>query len=127
MASNNLKRGNKRDEPEDEEDPDDYISTAVMFGRNEDLISEWLSANKDQPGRVTDLILTPAAMYGQLHVLEQALPYGKGYTRVDACMHVARRVLLVQYCKTLHFLLINKSFADVSGRYLVSWKERKAI
>ena len=65
--------------------------TLIYEVPQEEIPIEHLSANKDQLGRVTDLI--PRSYV-------RAAAYGKGYIRVDACMHVARRVLLVQYCKT---------------------------
>lgn len=63
----------KSPEPED----NSYIRTAVTLG-NEGLITDWLqvSAHQQNKAEVTDMVLVPAAMYGQLSLLEQALEYG---------------------------------------------------
>lgn len=61
-------------EPEDHS----YIRTAVTLGAA-DMISDWLTVETNQAnkGLVTDMVLVPAAMYGQLRVLANALQYGR--------------------------------------------------
>ena len=58
-------------------DPDGYIRTAVTYGRL-DLIKDWAPHQREHPERVSEVVLCPAAMYGQLEVLEFALDYGTG-------------------------------------------------
>ena len=60
-------------------DPDDYIRTAVTYGRL-DLVQEWLPHHLQYPERITELVLFPAAMYGQLEVLGCALQHGTAST-----------------------------------------------
>ena len=63
--------------PEEEGfDPDDYIRTAVTYGRL-DLVKDWLPHHRGDPHRVSELVLFPAAMFGQLEVLSCGLDYGK--------------------------------------------------
>ncbi len=63
---------------EPEEEDHSYIRTAVTLGAA-DMISDWLSVETNQCNKalVTNMVLVPAAMYGQLAVLETALRYGK--------------------------------------------------
>ena len=71
------KRDKEKPLPEDIGfDPDDYIRTAVTYGRI-DLVQEWLPHNLEDPGRITELVLFPAAMYGQLEILGCALERGE--------------------------------------------------
>ena len=60
-----------------EEDPDFYISTLAAPWGHLDLIQDWLKIHGSEPGKVTEKVLFPAAMYGQLEVLEVAIPYGE--------------------------------------------------
>ena len=69
----------KRDLEKDhyaEEDPDFYVPTAATWGHL-DLLRDWVILHKDEPGKVTELVLFSAALYGQLEVLEYALPFGE--------------------------------------------------
>lgn len=61
---------------EDDFDPDDYIRTAVTYGRL-DLVKDWLPHHRDDPHRVSELVLFPAAMFGQLELLSLALEFGE--------------------------------------------------
>jgi len=65
----------ERTDPEPEDHA--YIRTAVTLG-NYEIIKDWLSVEEHQRNRamVTDLILVPAAMYGQLELIDCALKYG---------------------------------------------------
>ena len=62
------------DEPK--EDPDFYIRTIAATWGHLDLIKEWIPHHRDDPAKITDHVLIPAAMYGQLEVLEFALEQG---------------------------------------------------
>lgn len=66
-----------RPPPEDDFDPDDYIRTAVTYGRL-DVVKEWLPHHRDDPQRITQLVLFPAAMFGQFELLSFCLEYGEG-------------------------------------------------
>ncbi len=61
-------------------EPEDisYTRTAVTLGAAE-VISDWLTveAHQSNKAEVTDMVLVPAAMYGQLRLLEAALQYGE--------------------------------------------------
>ncbi len=63
---------------EQEEEDHSYIRTAVTLG-GADMINDWLTVedNRADKALVTDMVLVPAAMYGQLRVLETALQYGR--------------------------------------------------
>jgi Leucine-rich repeat (LRR) protein len=61
--------------PEDDFDPDDYIRTAVTYGRL-DVVKDWLPHHRDDPQRISQLVLFPAAMFGQLELLIFCLDYG---------------------------------------------------
>ena len=65
----------RRNEPT--EDPDFYIRTIAATWGHLDLIKEWLPHHRDHPAKITDHVLIPAAMYGQLEVLEFALESGE--------------------------------------------------
>ena len=57
-------------------DPDDYIRTAVTYGRL-DLVEDWVPHHQDHPDRVSELVLFPAAMFGQLELLGFGIDYGE--------------------------------------------------
>ncbi len=60
-----------------DDDPDGYIRTiASTWDGHIDLIKDWLPHHRDNPGKITDNVLIPAAMYGQLEVLRLALDLG---------------------------------------------------
>ena len=66
----------KKDPEKSEEDEDSYIrDVASVWGRL-DLIKDWLPHHKGDRAKITDYVLFPAAMYGQLDVLRLALPEG---------------------------------------------------
>lgn len=77
--------------PADEDfDPDDYIRTAVTYGRL-DLVKDWLPHHRDDPDRVSELVLVPAAMFGQLELLSVGIDYGELDIR---CNRYTSRLLL---------------------------------
>ena len=55
---------------------EDYIRTAVTYGRL-DLVKDWLPHHRGDPHRVSELVLFPAAMFGQLELLSSGLDYGE--------------------------------------------------
>lgn len=58
------------------EDQDSYIrDVASVWGRL-DLVRDWLPHHQGHPPKITDYVLFPSAMYGQLKVLKLALPHG---------------------------------------------------
>ena len=61
------------------EDPDIYISSVAATWGRVDLINDWLPHNKHEPEKIARLVLSRAAMYGQLGVLRrtEALLYGE--------------------------------------------------
>ena len=60
-----------------EEDEDSYIrDVASVWGRL-DLVEAWLPHHRDNGDKITDYVLFPSAMYGQLSVLKSALSDGK--------------------------------------------------
>lgn len=59
---------------DDDFDPDDYIRTAVTYGRL-DLVKDWLPHHLHDHQRVSELVLFPAAMFGQLELLEFCLQH----------------------------------------------------
>ena len=65
-----------RPPPEDDFDPDDYIRTAVTYGRL-DVVKDWLPHHRDDYQRISQLVLFPAAMFGQLELLSFCLDYGE--------------------------------------------------
>ncbi len=76
MADEKRDVDNEKGRTSMEEDPDFYVPTAATWGHL-DLIRDWLPLQDDNPSKVTELVLFPAAMYGQLEVLVHALPYGE--------------------------------------------------
>ena len=62
---------------EKEDDPDGYIRTIASTWGHVDLIKEWLPHHQGDPAKITDNVLIPAAMYGQLEILKMAIEYGK--------------------------------------------------
>jgi len=65
-----------------DEDPDFYVRTLAATWGHLDLVQDWLQHHTHEPGKVTENVLFPAAMYGQLEVLDLAIPFGDLY-RVD--------------------------------------------
>ena len=59
------------------EDKDSYIRDVAAVWGHLDLIEAWLPHHQHDQAKVTDYILFPSAMYGQLEVLKLALRYGK--------------------------------------------------
>ena len=102
----------KRDAPkplpgEENFDPDDYIRTAVFYGRL-DVVKDWLPHQRGDPGRVSELVLCPAAMYGQLEVLRCGLDYGEpasyiAYSSFGAAL-AHTRVLMITGCRVFIYL-----------------------
>ena len=79
--------------PEDEDfDPDDYIRTAVTYGRL-DLVKDWLPHHHGDPHRVSELVLFPAAMFGQLELLSCGLDYGELPLTADQFIPTGYKVL----------------------------------
>lgn len=67
----------KGDEPRCKEKEDySYIRTAVTLG-NTEIIHDQLPYIKLDRNIITNFILIPAAMYGQLELLNLVLEYGK--------------------------------------------------
>lgn len=68
-----------RDKPveDDDDDPDSYIRTIASTFGHIDLIREWLPHHQHDRGKVTYNVVIPAAMYGQLEVLNMAVRYGE--------------------------------------------------
>lgn len=62
---------------ESKEDPDFYIRTIAATWGHLDLIKEWIPHHRDDQAKITDHVLIPAAMYGQLEVLKFALEHGE--------------------------------------------------
>ena len=60
------------------EDEDGYIRDVAAMWGHLDLIEPWLPHHRHNRAKVTDYVLFPAAMYGQLEVLKMALEYGEG-------------------------------------------------
>lgn len=60
-----------------DEDPDFYVRTLAATWGHLDLVQDWLQHHTHEPGKVTENVLFPAAMYGQLEVLDLAIPFGK--------------------------------------------------
>ena len=59
------------------EDEDSYIRDVAAMWGHLDLIEAWLPHHRQDKAKVTDYVLFPSAMYGQLEVLNLALRYGK--------------------------------------------------
>lgn len=62
---------------EEEEDEDSYIRDVAAMWGHVDLIQAWLPHHLHEPGKITEYVLFPAAMYGQLEVLSMALRHGE--------------------------------------------------
>ena len=60
-----------------DEDPDFYVRTLAATWGHLDLVRDWLQHHEHEPGKVTENVLFPAAMYGQLEVLGHAIPFGE--------------------------------------------------
>ena len=58
------------------EDKDSYIRDVAAMWGHLDLIEAWLPHQRHDPAKVTEYVLFPAAMYGQLEVLNLALRHG---------------------------------------------------
>ena len=58
------------------EDPDFYIRTIAATWGHLDLVKEWIPHHREDPAKITDQVLIPAAMYGQLELLKFALEFG---------------------------------------------------
>ena len=67
-------KGDKQRDPEEEDYS--YIRTAVTLG-NVDFIKDLIPNFVNDKAKITNYFLIPAAMYGQLELLECALEYGK--------------------------------------------------
>ena len=65
----------EKDSPD--ENPDFYVRTLAATWGHLDLIRDWVQLHEDEPGKVTENVLFPSAMYGQLEVLNFAIPFGK--------------------------------------------------
>lgn len=73
------------DEKRDEEkllrrdEPDMYIRTLASTWGHLDLIRNWMQHHMHEQDRakVTELVLFPAAMYGQLEILQYAIGFGE--------------------------------------------------
>ena len=59
------------------EDPDFYIRNIAAIWGLLDLIKDWIPHHIHEKGKVTDHVLFPAALYGQLQVVQYALKYGE--------------------------------------------------
>ena len=68
--------------PEDDFDPDDYIRTAVTYGRL-DVVEDWLPHHRNDRRRVSQLVLFPAAMFGQFELLSFCLDHGRRRVTYD--------------------------------------------
>lgn len=66
----------ERSKSEEAEDQDSYIRDVAAVWGHLDLIEPWLPLNRHDRAKVTDYVLFPSAMYGQLEVLKLALRYG---------------------------------------------------
>ena len=75
MAEGREVRVPRPDEPK--EDPDFYIRTIAATWGHLDLIKEWIPHHLEDRAKITDHVLIPAAMYGQLEVLKLALKHGE--------------------------------------------------
>ena len=75
MAEGREIRVPRSDEPK--EDPDFYIRTIAATWGHLDLIKEWIPHHLEDRAKITDHVLIPAAMYGQLEVLKLALKHGE--------------------------------------------------
>ena len=61
----------------DEDESFSYVRSATMYG-NLEVVRDWLEHHgKSRPDLVTDLVLSTAAMYGQLEVLQHTISFGE--------------------------------------------------
>lgn len=60
-----------------EEDEDSYIRDVASVWGHYDLVQAWLPHHSHEKAKVTDYVIFPSAMYGQLEVLKLALPLGE--------------------------------------------------
>lgn len=90
-----MEKGDSGKSKEEDFDPDDYIRTAVTYGRL-DLVRDWLPHHRGDPHRISELVLFPAAMFGQLELLSCGLDYGK-----ELCMLYVDSESLVYRCSDL--------------------------
>ena len=63
------------------------VIAAVMFGQ-EDVISQWVQDNRNNPAFITKDVLFPAAHYGQIRILKAHLDKGSLSLRVNALLSV---------------------------------------
>ena len=114
------KRDPEKPLPEDKDyDPDGYIRTAVTYGRL-DLIKDWVPHQWHQPERITELVLFPAAMYGQLEVLDFALDYGESLWELETYRAVPTAD--ADRCSNMHIHQRNVAFGlDLALAYLPPW------
>ena len=63
------------------------VIAAVMFGQ-EDVISQWVQDNGNNPASITKDVLFPAAHYGQIRILKAHLDKGSLSRRVNALLSV---------------------------------------
>lgn len=66
-----------REREDDGYDPNDYIRLVASTWGHLDLIEEWLPHHVDNPAMISEYVLFPSAMYGQLELLKMALRYGR--------------------------------------------------
>ncbi len=66
-----------REKSVEAEDEDSYIRDVAAMWGHLDLIGAWLPHHRHDPAKVTEYVLFPSAMYGQLEVLNLALTCGK--------------------------------------------------
>ena len=77
------------------EDPDSYIRTIASTWGHTDLVGEWLPHHRDNPSKITDNVLIPAAMYGQLEVLKLGLEFGKSRHQAEILLSYRHTHLLI--------------------------------
>lgn len=67
------------------------VHAAVMYGQ-EDVVLQWVQANRDNPACVTKDVLFPAAQYGQMKILEEHIGKGSVFYGLNLlCVQLARR------------------------------------
>jgi hypothetical protein len=64
----------KRDKEKSDEDEDSYIRDLASVWGHCDLVQAWLPHHHHEPAKITDYVLFPSVMYGQLGVMRLALP-----------------------------------------------------
>lgn len=62
---------------EADEDQDSYIRDVASVWGLLELVRDWLPHHRDNPDKITDYVLFPSALYGQLQVLKLALSNGR--------------------------------------------------